>query len=321
MNKFLNEKREKYYHRQIIKAIGLENTPIAFGAEKKCHIFKNFVVFSHHIGTFDDKTMSDFILNLLVKFQNTQYLANYGITTPRILDIELNDDCIYEIQERAPGQVLSYTNESNIFNVFGERQKGFTGLSDMSDTLRADLISRVLTYNFNMQKKMKSAPIAHFVDFIRSFKDIQEYGLYLDIHGENFLYDPIKGFSFIDLPSTQSTSKKKFTAQNLDSGTMIFNNRKIKNLARYRKISDFYVAKQVCGLFGFFLKYCNYSFDLDLVKQMKKNNYSLFKNKLFPAIKDAGFNLSNDEWNNLAIYASKFANKEIKLDNSIITTL
>lgn len=124
MSKLFNEKREKYYHRQVIKTIGLDNTPIVFGAEKKCHVFKDFVVFKHNVDTFKEKNISDLTLNILVKFQNTQYLANSGITTPRILDIEFNGDSIYEIQERAPGHVLSYTNESNVLNVFGERQKG-----------------------------------------------------------------------------------------------------------------------------------------------------------------------------------------------------
>lgn len=314
MKKLFNEKREKYYHRQVIQAIGLENTRIAFGAEKKCHIFKNFVVFSHDINTMDNNFATNLSLNLLIKFQNTQHLANAGIKTPRIVDIEFKGNSIYEIQERAPGQVLSYTNESNILNVFGEREKGWTSLSDMSDALKSDLISRVLTYNFNMQKQIKSAPISHFVEFISSFKVIQEYGLDLDIHGENFLYEPTKGFYFIDLPSIQSTTKKKFTIQNLDLNPIIFDNKKVKKLEKFRKISDFCVAKQVCCLFGYFLKYCNYSFDLDLVRQMKKNNYSIFENKLLPAIKDAGFILSTTEWEDLVKYLSKFTHKEMNIN-------
>lgn len=314
MNKLFNEKRERYYYRQVIRTMGLDNVPVAFGAEKKCHIFNNFVVFKHSVKTFEAGQISDFALNLLTKFQNTQYLANSGIMTPRILDIEFNGDFIYEIQERAPGKVLSYTNESNILNVFGERGKCWNGLNDVSETIRQEVISKVLGHNFDMQKKIKVAPASHFIKFLQGFKDIQEYGLDLDIHGENFLYDTANGFYFIDLPSTQSTAQKKFAPQDLDASDLIFDTKKIKSIERFREMSDFDVARQICCLFGYFLKFSGYSFDLQLVQQMRKNNYTIFKNKLFPAILSAGFVLSDSEWQRLKIYASKFSHKAIEQD-------
>ena len=66
--------------------------------------------------------------------------------------------------------------------------------------------------------------------------------------------------------------------------------------------------------FRYFLKFSGYSFDLQLVQQMRKNNYTIFKNKLFPAILSAGFVLSDSEWQRLKIYASKFSHKAIEQD-------
>ncbi|MBQ8615032.1 MAG: hypothetical protein IJ415_00460 [Clostridia bacterium] len=309
-NKLFNEKRERYYHRQVIKAIGLENTPIAFGAEKTCHIFNNFVVFKEQIDFNDADLFHNSTVLKLIKFQNLQYLANAGINTPRIVDIEYRDKFIFEIQERAPGQVLSYTNESNILHSFGGKDNVYLSIKDMSDALRSQFCKQVLDYNFNMQKKLKSAPISHFVKFLSDFKDIQEYGLDLDIHGENFLYDTSKGFYFVDLPILQSTQKKKFNSDNIDNVNLLFNNKKIKSIDRYRELSDYEILRQVCNLFVDFLKYSSFVFDLDLVKQMKKNNASIIENKIFPAAKKLGFHMTDDEWDRLLKHIDKFTQKK-----------
>lgn len=320
MSNQFTEKRDKYYHRQVVNATGLENAPIAFGAEKTCHIFKSFVVFREHIAITDENFLNT-TLRKLVKFQNTQYLANYGINTPRIVDIELKEDCIYEVQERATGQVLSYTNESNILHSFGEKGLKYVSIKDMSDSLRSNFCLKVLEYNFNMQKKLKSAPISQFIKFLRDFKDIQEYGLDLDIHGENFLYDTKEGFSFIDLPSVQSTTIKKFDPDTIENSKMIFDFKKIKKLERYRDISDFEVLKQICNLFVDFLKYSSFVFDQELIKKMKKNNLTLIENKIFEAAKLAGFNLTEEECQKLKSLTKRYSYKKEKPveDNSEFT--
>jgi len=312
MSNLLNEKREKYYHRQVIDSIGLENVPIAFGAEKTCHIFKSFVVFKEPIYLSDKDAFFKTMLRKLVKFQNTQYLANSGINTPKIVDIELKEDLLFEVQERAPGKVISYTNESNILHSFGKKNKTYASIKDMSDNLRSEFCMQVLLYNFNMQKQLKSALLSHYVKFLKDFKDIQEYGLDLDIHGENFLYDLEKGFWFVDLPYTQSTEIKKFSEDNVDDFEVSLQPKKIKNMERYRQVSDFVVIKQITNLFVDFLKYSSFVFDLELIKTMKKNNVSIIENKIFTAAKYAGFKLTDAEWDNLKTSLNKYSQKKIK---------
>ena len=294
MKKLFNEKRDRYYHRQVLKAIGLSKAPIAFGAEKVCYLFKNFVVFKTPLSDTSEQGVSEALLLKLIKQQNAEYLADAGIKTPRIVDIEFEGEHIYEIQERAPGQVMSYTNESNILNTFGE---GFyNSIKDIrGDEERSDFCKKVLEHNFAMQKKLKTAPIEHFVEFVRGFKAIQEYGLSLDIHGENFLYDTKTGFWFVDLPPVQSTEQKKFSLDSIGEAELLFEGKKIKQVEKYREVSDFEVVKQILSLFVDFLKYSGFVFDQEYVKQMKKNNAAIILGKLIPAFKIAGFKLTDKE--------------------------
>lgn len=307
MNKMFNEKRERYYRRQVIKAIGLHNTQTAFGAEKTCYVFNNFVVFKDQVHSDEGEEFTSVLITKLIKQQNANYLHNAGIHTPRIVDIHYEDGYIYEIQEKAPGSVLSYTNESNIINTFAGKDSKYVSIRDMSDYLRSDFCKQILIYNFNMQKKLKSAPISHFVDFIRSFKTIQEYGLNLDIHGENFLYDVNVGFSFIDLPAIQYTEKKKFSPENIDTTELCFDNKRVKSVEKYRKVNDFTILTQICTLFVDFLKYTSYVFDTELIKQMRKNNLAIIKNKILPAAKLAGLTLTKQDWMLLENYIKEIS--------------
>ena len=304
-----NEKRERYNRRQIINSTGLENVPSLFGAEKTCYVFNGFVVFAEHIKD-GDLDYSDVLMQKIIKCKNANYLHNAGINTPRLIDIFVDNGYLFEVQEKAPGAVISYTNESNILNTFAGGDSKYVAIKDMSDYLRNDFCKQILAYNCNMQKKLKSAPISHFVDFIKGFKSIQEYGLELDVHGENFLYDVKKGFSFIDLPSVQSTSQKKFSVDNIQDLKLSLDNRKVKSVEKYRKVNDSKVLTQICSLFVDFLKFSNYVFDIELVKQMKKNNLSIIKNKIIPAAKLAGLSLSKQEWSAIENYIKEFTHSK-----------
>ena len=310
-----NNKRERYYHREAVKSIGLDNTTISFGAEKTCHIFKNVVVFNTPLENLNNINADTLIVQKLLRFFNTQQLINAGVQTPKILDIQIENNTICEIQERATGKVLSYTNESNILKTFNE--SSFVSIKDIPEIRRSEFIKQVLTYNANMQKQLKNAPITHYVKFIKDFKYIQEYGLDLDIHGENFLYDTEKGFSFIDLPFIQSTDEKLFTYENIHEQPISFSYKKTKEVKRFRKVSDFTIVMQICSLFVDFLKYSGFSFDVTLVKQMKKNNFAIIENKIIPSIQQLHFNLTETEWLKIQSYVEKFTNKKLNLSTSV----
>jgi len=316
MSKMFDEKKERYYKREILQTIGVENVPKTFGAEKTCYVFHSFVVFKEPLELEGDR-FSFVMINKLIKQQNTNYLHNAGIKTPRIVDIYYDKGYVYEVQEKAPGMVMSYTNESNILNLFKCGIDRYVSIKDMSDGLRSDFCKKILTYNFNMQKKLKAAPLTQFVEFIKNFKAIQEYGLDLDVHGENFLYDVDKGFSFVDLPAYQSSARKRFDITNVDSIHLNFDEKKVKKVERFRTVKNYTLMIQICGLFFDFLKYSAYCFETDLITQMRKNNAAIIKNKILPAAKLAGINLTEQEMKSLENYIKKFIH--VKNSDAVIS--
>ncbi|MBQ8430801.1 MAG: hypothetical protein IJX26_02510, partial [Clostridia bacterium] len=236
----------------------------------------------------------------LIKQQNAEHLNNCGIFTPKILDVQLKDEDILEIQERAEGEVLFYTNESNILNLFGDKEMKYKHVSfkDMSEDYRNEFCSNLMQYNLNTQKKLKSAPIEHFIKFLSDFKSIVEYGIDLDKHGENFLYDAKKGFSFIDLPPMQSSPNKKYSMENIEDVDLVFKSQKEKQVGKYREIPDGKILYDACLLFADALKYAGNIHNEDLINKARKNNTAIIE-KIFLASKRANFKVSELEYNKI----------------------
>lgn len=274
------------------------------GAEKKCYAYKDFVTFTTPLYDLTEEGISRAMLLRVVKKKNAEYLRFHGISTPEIIDIEFKDDSIVEIQEKAPGKVLAYTNETNILKILKE-DKLYSSFKDMGEDHRHDICCKLLKYNVGVQKDLKDAPLSHFAKFVRDFKDIQEYGLDLDRHGENFLYDNKRGFSFIDLPMIQSTPNKKFSLEDMESISKPIGKKKTKEIERYREVSNTQVVYQVCSLFADFLKYAGHVYDQDLVNRIMKNNTTLV-DKVIAGSTMAGFNLTDEEKKKIKSMCNKF---------------
>ena len=311
MSKISND-TYRYYLRNIVRKIGLENAPSVFGAEKKCYIFKNFVIFVQSIpnGLQDTEQFENTISTKLLKQQNLQYLSNCGIQVAKILDIQLSEDKVFEIQEKAPGEVLFYTNESNILNLFGDKEmkREHTSFKDMGEPYRVEFCEKLIQRNLDMQKKLKNAPLSQFVKFLADFKALEEYGMDLDLHGENFLYSPKEGFTFIDLPNGQSSEQKRFSKDSILESQLEFEDRKIKSIEKYRDAPHSKILYDACKLFADSLKYAGHVHDLSLIAKIKKNNTTLIE-KLFAASKLAGYKITDTEYNKLWQLCSSFCHE------------
>lgn len=307
----------RYYLRKIAEA-DKDKASIAFGAEKRCYLFRNFIVFSEDVSGFSSEKIQAVLINKLIKQQNTQYLKNGGVNTPAILDIQMDGNRVFEIQERAPGDVLFYTNESNIINIFYDKDSNvsYPSFKDMPEKFRNDFTVQLLKRNLNMQKVMKDGSKEFFKKFLFDIKTLEEYGINLDLHGENFLYSPKYGFSSIDLPTSQCTDKKKYSEETLETTHLIFDDKKIKNIEKYRDVPHSKILYDACKIFADSLKYAGNVFDekdQEVVYKIKKNNTSLVE-RLFESSKELGFNITEQEYDKLGEMCSSFCHKTPTID-------
>jgi hypothetical protein len=310
----------RYYLREVVNNVGTENVPMVFGAEKVCYIFNHFVIFVEDIpAEFTEKQVHNILMTKLIRQQHAQYLHNCGIKVPRILDIQMENNQIIESQEKAPGEILFYTNESNILNLFGDKEmkRQHTSFKDMTEEYRIEFCEKLLQRNIDMQKKLKNAPIQHITKFLSDFKALEEYGLDLDLHGENFLYSHKDGFTFIDLPNQQSTDNKKFDINSIANSNLIFDDKKINSIEKYRTLPHAKILYDACKLLYDSLKYAGYAHNWDLVKKIKKNNTVLVE-KLIQASKLAHFKISEKEYNQIRELCKGFCHEIVKENENSI---
>lgn len=245
----------RYYFRDIVKKLGMESMPVSFGAEKRCFIFKDFVIFATPVESKDKQNISDLLLTRLVKQQNAEYLKSCGINTPEIVDIQFENDNIFEIQQRAPGSVLGFSNQANAISCLLGKDYPVHSIAYIESETKNILGNKILNYHIKMQKLLKNAELKQIAKFVKDFWDIEKFGLDLDVHLENFLYDKEKGFYFIDLPSVQSSQEKMFSIEKLDSGEYCAS-KQSGQVKEFKHVELKTVVFQICNLIKGYEKFC-----------------------------------------------------------------
>jgi hypothetical protein len=155
------------------------------------------------------------------------------------------------------------------------------------------------------------------VKFLKDFKDLEEYGLDLDLHGENFLYSSKDGFTFIDLPNQQSTSEKKYDEYSITNGDLIFDDKKISTVDKYRSLPHAKILYDACKLLADALKYAGHVQDLDLIKKIKKNNTVLVE-RLIVESKLANYQITEEEYDKIRQFCKGFCHDIVpEIENKI----
>lgn len=112
----------------------------------------------------------------LIRIKETNRLIEQGLHTPTIVDIEFDEDIVYELQEKANGKTLSYRNVEDA----------------KSDEVYANDI-------FESLEILKTAPKSAFLELINDSKIFDENGHSLDCHSDNFVIDQNGYLTLIDL--------------------------------------------------------------------------------------------------------------------------
>ena len=302
------------FTKKIIKDIKLHKTDIAYGAEKQCHLFTNVVAFSQNVKGYSQQEIERKLLLSLIKKKNADRLIFCGVNTPKILNITLINDEILEVQERAIGNVLCYTNESNMLCKFGNIKEYYTCFKDMPDFYKKEIFDKIYKYNISMQKQLKDAPVSHYVKFLKDFKAIEEYGINLDVHGENFLYHSTDGFSFIDLPPIQSIENKNFDFNNISSDIR----NSLKKLEKHKDVSDIRVVYKVISMLSDYLKFAGNAYTEKQIKLIKRNNKQIV-NKILLASKINNFKINKNEVEHILKLSKHFVEaSELKIEKTLV---
>ena len=136
---------------------------------------KEYVVLKH---TRDSTNVS--VDNFYKQKQIIDNLVDKGVNTPRLIGIEKIDGTYYEVQECASGDVLA------------------------SRGIKKD-VSEYKLYNDNLKnaKQFLEAPTSTYEKLMKDLKTLNENGVGVDEHSDNFMYDPsTKQINIIDIGSS-----------------------------------------------------------------------------------------------------------------------
>lgn len=113
---------------------------------------------------------------ILIRIKETMSLIEQGFHTPLIIDIEFDEDMVYELQRKAKGKTLAYRSIE-----------------------QAGSIENYVNDLFLSLEILKSAPKSCFLALINDSKIFSENGHSLDCHSDNYVIDENGQFTLIDL--------------------------------------------------------------------------------------------------------------------------
>lgn len=178
-----------------IKNINAESSiSTGFGVEKTGYRFLSYVILSYGANQayISPKANQEFV----------QKLKNFGVSTPAILynSFESNiikggkDDLMYEVQQSAIGAPIGFNTSVHFVEHLNSLENRKV-LNDYSHPLFTELVHK---YNLEMLKSRVLTGIPHIENFLKDYT-ILDLTKALDFHGGNVFFNPLIGYTTIDL--------------------------------------------------------------------------------------------------------------------------
>lgn len=210
--------------------------PNTKGSYSYCYYFGDHVLLKNMNKTEMTPELQERLSNHFLQRKNIIDMVkkDLNVNTPTPVCCFFGKFHYYEIQEKAPGSVLSIYYPSTA-RVLINKMKNVLDSSSTPEELEneqkispaeaREIGKGVFLYNINMQKQLKNCPQTLFDKFVRDFRLLLYSGISVDVsRAENFLFDKEKGFSFVDLEQSSSPMCKMSHYQIAQTIYSAFNN-------------------------------------------------------------------------------------------------
>lgn len=172
--------------------------PDKVGSAKACYLGKFAVLKSLQPVT---KGNMSFFSKRFHNFEKVRafnnYLISLGVPTSKIYVCKYFENNYYELQERIIGRPLFKYNQDQVCLDALKQDVPIEKIDMNKQQIVSDYI---LKYNMQTIKLLNEAPQQYFDNLLKSLKTLSDLGIFeFDNNGENILYNPKSGFSFVDL--------------------------------------------------------------------------------------------------------------------------